>query len=333
MAEAAYDSVEVAVLAAQYHAHALVQSGKPRQAAKVLHQILIHPFNPSLGDELDFEMRGTDPILDYSPFPYAKAQLARLLLTQNIQLSDAVAGAKFSADYLSIYRDFIGFDPVDHDSYTSTLSEQPLSFDSTPSERFLLLVEANWRLRQSKAKPDASMAEEAFAAAQDAMLGTTTLAIAKTAAELLAKKEGLGDLLTEQKALQEKIQDFRRGEGAEDEYLDESARSREDRLSAKNRAYFRKEEITLELKAQAPDYFALIRPEPLTLPAAQSMLGTDEAALLLVPTEFGTHVMAVTKDGEGLKWHRSDLKAGAIEMAVAKRRLGLDQPINPLYQD
>jgi len=44
----------------------------------------------------------------------------------------------------------------------------------------------------------------------------------------------------------------------------------------------------------------LIRPEALPLAAAQALLRPGEAALMVLPSYFGTHIMVLTR--EGLTW-------------------------------
>jgi CHAT domain-containing protein len=50
----------------------------------------------------------------------------------------------------------------------------------------------------------------------------------------------------------------------------------------------------------------------------QALLAPDEAALMLVPAERGTHIMVVTR--EGLVWHRSDWNADRVNKAVRRLR-------------
>jgi CHAT domain-containing protein len=78
-----------------------------------------------------------------------------------------------------------------------------------------------------------------------------------------------------------------------------------------------------QILSEDPALFDLLRPSPLALHEARSLLGPGEAALLFVPSEFGTHAMAVTS--EGLEWHRSDMTADEVADAVNSLRASLDQ--------
>jgi CHAT domain-containing protein len=71
------------------------------------------------------------------------------------------------------------------------------------------------------------------------------------------------------------------------------------------------------LRRSFPEYFELIQAEPIAETAAKGLLAPDEAVLMLVPSPFGTHIMAVTRDG--LAWKRSDWDQE--KMAAAVRRV------------
>lgn len=79
--------------------------------------------------------------------------------------------------------------------------------------------------------------------------------------------------------------------------------------------------IESELQNSFPDYFTLIDPQPVEIVDVQAMLGADEAILLTVPSEFGTHVMAITSSG--MEWHRSDMNRVAIDDTVRRLRWDL----------
>lgn len=83
-------------------------------------------------------------------------------------------------------------------------------------------------------------------------------------------------------------------------------------------------EVVGALQRDFPEYFALIRPRPLGLAELQALLADDEAALLLVPTDGGTHAIAVTRSD--IRWHRSDWNNKRLDRAITKLRwdLGAD---------
>lgn len=70
------------------------------------------------------------------------------------------------------------------------------------------------------------------------------------------------------------------------------------------------------LRASAPEYFSYIRPAPLTESEASALFGPDEAALLIVPSEDGTHIMAVTD--KGVNWFHSELAESGVNDAVRR---------------
>jgi CHAT domain-containing protein len=81
--------------------------------------------------------------------------------------------------------------------------------------------------------------------------------------------------------------------------------------------------IDAEISQKIPDFAELTSIEPLALDEARALFQPGEAALLLVPSEFGTHAMVVT--GEGLEWHRSDMNGDEVAEAVDSLRAALDQ--------
>lgn len=62
--------------------------------------------------------------------------------------------------------------------------------------------------------------------------------------------------------------------------------------------------IDRKLQQAAPQFFSYIRPAPLTEAQAAALFSPQEAGLLIVPTEAGTHLMLVTD--KGVKWFHSD---------------------------
>lgn len=70
------------------------------------------------------------------------------------------------------------------------------------------------------------------------------------------------------------------------------------------------------LRANAPEFFSYVRPAPLTEKEAVKLFGPDEAALLIVPSEGGTHIMAVTD--KGVSWFHSELVESGVNEAVRR---------------
>lgn len=174
-----------------------------------------------------------------------------------------------------------------------------------------LLLEAAWQ-----ADPEESL-PEGFEAAQVILNGTTSRAVAQKAANRVADTAGLRPLVDRRQTLS---QQWHRADQNFLELVAESDRgiSRNLELVAQNRTALSQqiEEIDREIAGHAPDYFSLVKPGSLTIAEAQSLLRKDEAALLVIPTSFATHLILVTADG--LLWHRSDWTQARIDAAVER---------------
>uniref|UniRef100_UPI0035647B3A CHAT domain-containing protein n=1 Tax=Sneathiella sp. TaxID=1964365 RepID=UPI0035647B3A len=167
------------------------------------------------------------------------------------------------------------------------------------------------------AAEQARLREEVLMALQDASAGAAGKAISANVARkaagplepLAVEREDLSQQWIEtEKALIKTL-------GESDSASDEKRGNLRDRLAALEA---RMKRIDDRLRNEAPEYFALIRPEALALSAAQEVLASDEAALMVVPTPYGTHVMLVSD--EGLRWVRSDWGSDKVD-ALVKRLL------------
>jgi CHAT domain-containing protein/tetratricopeptide (TPR) repeat protein len=200
--------------------------------------------------------------------------------------------------------------------------------EKSQSDRFRLFVDAAWmrgpgllaEARKAGAMPlnankQAELREEVLTALQDALMGAAgkaiSAAIARKAAgpleSLVIEREELSQQwMTTDKALVKAL-----GENVD--------------TGANNRTNLRERLVELEkrmkaidgrLQNEAPDYFALMRPEALSLAAAQRVLAPDEAALMVVPTNYGTHIMLVSD--EGLRWVRSNWTSDRVDGTVKR---------------
>ncbi len=167
------------------------------------------------------------------------------------------------------------------------------------------------------ATAQARLREEVLTALQDASAGAAGKAISANVARkaagplepLAVEREDLSqEWIETEKALIKTL-------GESDSASDEKRRNLRERLAALEA---RMKTIDDRLRNEAPKYFALIRPEALALSAAQKVLESDEAALMIVPTPYGTHVMLVSD--EGLRWVRSDWGNDKVD-ALVKRLL------------
>ena len=187
-----------------------------------------------------------------------------------------------------------------------------------------LLADAAWSAAKERPADLSAFRAEAFGALQDATGGSVTEAVALTAARRAAEASGdaIGALAGERQTLSGQ---WRANDAAQTAALG-GGPGAADRLSM-----LRREQTAIEaeivaadtrLRNEAPGYFALIRPAPLSLADAERLLAPDEAVLLVVPSEFGTHVMALTH--EELAWTRTAMTAPDVARAVATLRSDLD---------
>jgi CHAT domain-containing protein/tetratricopeptide (TPR) repeat protein len=188
------------------------------------------------------------------------------------------------------------------------------------SADLLLLPDAVWTAAAQKPGKKKMPNPEVFAALQDATAGTTSSAIARASARNIAASKSpalaqavrLRQDLADQWAANESLFSSTVATASEDGRL-----LRETLATEKQRLATDIDRIDARLRIEFPGYFSLVRPEPLNIAATQRLLSNDEAILLAIPSEFGTHVVAVSR--KGFKWVRSDWTQ--IEVETAGRRL------------
>ena len=165
----------------------------------------------------------------------------------------------------------------------------------------------------------AKLRSESFIALQEAMSNSTSAAMAKTAARRAAEAVGpeLGQLASRRQLLAEDWAKTDRLLTATIGNSSANGKAKRNGLRA-HRVALEKEmkAIDTQLRNEAPNYFDFIRPSALSLKQAQSLLEKDEAALLIVPTNFGTHIMAISDSG--IQWARSDWDRKRINTAVKR---------------
>ncbi|MCZ4341450.1 tetratricopeptide repeat protein [Sphingomonadaceae bacterium G21617-S1] len=191
---------------------------------------------------------------------------------------------------------------------------------TSAASKFALFADAAWSTGGSYPGQLALLRSEAFGALQDSIAGAADRSIAEQAARRYvgAKDVKLAATIEQRSQLEE--QWTRENDALTRRLVDSSSALKETSTTIRSRLasiQAQIDEIDVRLRAEAPEYFNLVRPTPLGISAAQALLGPDEAILLTVPSRFGTHVMAVTH--EGIEWARSDWNAD--RMAAAVRRL------------
>ena len=198
------------------------------------------------------------------------------------------------------------------------------------SAYFTLLADAAWSAPRTGGVIAPTLRDEAFVALQDALSGSTSRALALSAARSVAEqaKTGLGDVARQRQDLADA---WRANEVAQTKTFAQTGpdihtkrqnlKAEQDRLETAIAA------SDAQLKGIAPKYYAMIQPAPLNLAAAQALLRPDEAVLMVVPSQFGTNLMVVTKDD--LTWQRPDIPADRIDAMVHRLRCDLDPAGEP----
>ncbi len=193
---------------------------------------------------------------------------------------------------------------------------------ATAAPSLTLIADALW-VSRGTASSDSSHILQAFEALQNATAGGTDQAVLRTAARQVAAARGpdLAALVARREAAEEA---WSRGAAALAVALADTGAAgdalRQQRRTEQQAADRDLAAVDADLRARFPDYFALIRPEALNQAAAQAMLAADEAIVMIVPTAYGTHVMALSAD-DGT-WVRATITSGQIDWSV--RRLLYD---------
>ena len=185
-------------------------------------------------------------------------------------------------------------------------------------EVFETFAEAAWRGSLQAPQRRAALADEAFVALQEAEVGAIDQAVVQAVLRDLAeqRESGLGELIRIRQKLGE---DF----AARDATL---ARARVapatplpllQQYASERDAMLRDARDLDQRIAQAfPEYASFARPSQLDVAQVQTLLAPDQALLYVVPTGFGTHAMAITR--EGIDWHRSPVGPKALGLDVSR---------------
>lgn len=164
-----------------------------------------------------------------------------------------------------------------------------------------------------------SVKSKAFAALQRALQSPISRAFGGAAARrtAAARSSRLGELVDQREALS------RNWETAELERIQllsggpsKSTVALVEKSQLQRELAVRMSTIDDQLQNEAPDFFELLRPEPVGTTTTAGLFRPNEAALLLRPGEFGTHIMLIT--ATGVNWHRSDWSRDRIDAAVQR---------------
>lgn len=181
--------------------------------------------------------------------------------------------------------------------------------------------------KELDAPENEQLQHEILSALQDAIASTASRAVALSAARRFAESASpeLGDLARERQNLSDQ---WKSNEAARVKALsasDDISKARRANLQKRrDQLETRMKEIDDRLRSDAPEYFALVRPEPLSLEEIQNLLGKEDAALLVIPSRMGTHILAIS--GSELTWKRAKWTSDEVDKAV--RRLLWDVGAN-----
>lgn len=198
--------------------------------------------------------------------------------------------------------------------------------DHLGKQRFSEFVKIAWRAFQSKEKEGkraGDLLDEALRNAQRAADTQTGAAVTRMAARFAAKDESLHSVMRErddaearQSMLEQELSSVlalpvnKRGDRAS------TVRSQLADISARITS------IDVELKAQFPKYFGLIKPEPLDIGRIQRILRPDEALLSYFSGFDESYVWAVTSDGA--EWRQLEVNPKELADEIATLRSSLD---------
>ena len=189
-----------------------------------------------------------------------------------------------------------------------------------------LVADALFAARQAK---DTTSVALAFDALQSATAGAADQAVLRTTARQVADAQSsrLGTLVRNREELEKAVQsnadayDSALAESGDEATLRRTELGRigdqiGDQLSA----------IDNEIREAFPDYFSLIRPEAIDTASIQSVLADDEAILMLVPTDFGTHVVAISRTDS--VWQRAPVTQGDVGQSVRRLLYDVGAPVD-----
>ena len=185
------------------------------------------------------------------------------------------------------------------------------------------LAIADWQVAVTHPDQDATLAEEAFVAAQNSELSSAASAVTQMAARFGAGDDAIAkevreqqDLAAQAKALNSALDAQLGAAGNGDRAAFAALRAQISAVQAKLA------DATARIQRDFPAYAELSNPKPLTIPEVQALLRPDEALVSWLVSDQESLVWAIT--GEGSTWRRIDLGTSALDAAVAKLRASLD---------
>lgn len=232
------------------------------------------------------------------------------LLAEDLRASEAFGPASQLAARQRAFRESLSTQVNDE-----TVLLRALGF----SNKFLPVLDAAYAKRRDDPETANVAVAAALLAAQDATLDPTSIAVAMSAAadSAVAGDEELARLVLRRRQLIDELSPHI-GVDAEVAFAFDAkaAMLQEQEQAAVELKIKEYEAIDAKLHQQFPEYFDLIRPRALGVEEASALMQPDEATLLVVPTERGTHTFLVSR--EGVSWHRAELTDVALSKNVKR---------------
>lgn len=203
-------------------------------------------------------------------------------------------------------------------------AEVPQYREEEGREVFETFAEAAWRTSLQAPQRRAALADEAFVALQEAEVGLIDQALVQAVLRDYAeqRERGLGELIRKQQALGEAFA-TRDATLARARVAPSTPQPLLRQYESERDAILRDSRDLGDRIAQAfPEYASFARPSQLRIAQVQNLLEPDQALLYVVSTRFGTHAMAITRDG--VDWHRSPVETKALELDVSRLRWDCD---------
>lgn len=181
-----------------------------------------------------------------------------------------------------------------------------------------LFADAAWARAQEAPAERPALTAESYLAAQDATTSATGAALSQMGARFAAGSDALAQLARQRQDLEAawKDTDRRLLQAIGEQKTEAAARLRADAAAKEARLA----QLDADIRQRFPEYASLVSPQALSVPETQGLLRPDEAVLMLLPGERGTHVFAVSS--LGVHWSQAELTQEQLDVAVRRLRCG-----------
>ena len=191
------------------------------------------------------------------------------------------------------------------------------------------LVAAAYALAAREPTRDRQLMSDAFEAAQWSTIGDAGLALAQLSAraagpnaELSNRARELQELTATWRQLDQRLLEVRGGTSVSNDLVSEIARLSREISETETKL----NTVAQTISQQFPGYWALARPQPITMAKVQAQLKDDEVLVLFDVQHARTLAWAVTRDQEP-RWLRIDVSKSQLEEAVQTLRCGADESL------